>query len=78
MPLKPQTLQWKHDDEIEEDVADRVFSLLGEGCPPNPEDNADTNVETPEERLFMDVTINGTTITVSGAMDLQEAPKKRG
>jgi len=74
---RAQTLQWKYDDEIEEDIADRVFSLLGRAVHQILEDGADTNVETPEERLFMDVTINGTTITVSGAMDLQEAPKKR-
>ncbi len=74
---RAQTLQWAHDDEIEEDVSDRVFSLLGRAVHQILEDGADTEVETPEERLFLSVKVNGTTVMVSGAMDLQEEPKKK-
>ncbi len=70
---RAQTLQWKHDASIEEDVADRVFSLLGRAVHQILEWGA-REEETAEERLFMDVNVGGTTVTVSGAMDLQQAP----
>jgi hypothetical protein len=53
-----------------------VFSLLGRAVHQILEDGADTDIETPEERLFMEVEVNGTRVTVSGAMDLQEGKKK--
>lgn len=71
---RAQTLQWKHDQEIVEDVSDRVFSLLGRAVHQILEWGATDEQETAEERLFMDVTVGGTTVTVSGAMDLQQAP----
>lgn len=71
---RAQTLQWKYDSQIEEDVADRVFSLLGRAVHQILEWGADAEQETAEERLFMDVTVGKTTVTVSGAMDLQSAP----
>jgi len=72
------TLQWKYDSEIEEDVSDRVFSLLGRAVHQILEWGADQDFdETPEERLFYELTVGGTTTTVSGAMDLQETGKKR-
>jgi hypothetical protein len=67
-----QTLQWKHDGDIVEDVSDRIFSLLGRAVHHILEIGADETQETAEERLFMDVEVNGTKITISGAMDLQE------
>jgi hypothetical protein len=67
-----QVLQWKHDNEIIEDVADKVFSLLGRAVHQILEWGATGDQETPEERLFMEVEINGAKVMISGAMDLQD------
>lgn len=71
---RAQTLQWKFDQKIEEDVSDRIFSLLGRAVHHILEIGADETKETAEERLFMDVEVGGVKVSISGAMDLQDAP----
>lgn len=73
--LRP-AFQWqmyrKHEDhpEVSEDVADRLWALLGKVAHKILEDHASKDVIT-EERLFRDIEVNGETYTISGAMDVQ-------
>lgn len=60
-------LRKEHDDEISEDVSDKLWAVLGNGVHKMFENSADENHAT-EERLFIDV--EGWTI--SGAIDLQQ------
>lgn len=66
------TLRWKHDNEIEEDVSERLFSLMGQAVHHVLERGAKGEGECPEERLFLPLVVDGIDITVSGSMDLQE------
>ena len=73
--LRP-AYQWqlfqKHKDNpnLSEDVADRVWALLGKVAHKILEDHASKDVIT-EERLFREIEVDGETYTVSGAMDVQ-------
>lgn len=72
-------LQWRHDHEIEQDVTDNFFSLLGRACHQILEWGArEEGLETAEERLFLTVDIGGVPFVVSGSMDLQEADGLEG
>lgn len=67
-------LQWLHKESIEEDVVDQFFSLLGRAIHQIMEwgaEQAAAGTEA-EERLFLKVDVDGMTVTISGAMDLQE------
>lgn len=65
------TLMWRHDAKVEEDVAGRVFSLFGRATHQILEWGAEEHQKA-EERLFIEVEVNGVKVMVSGAMDLQE------
>lgn len=65
-------LQWLHDEDIEQDVVDNFFSLLGRAVHQLLEWGAEPGKERAEERLFLTVDVDGSPITVSGGMDLQE------
>lgn len=64
-------LQIEHENEIVEDVSDRVFSLFGRAVHQILEWGAEDHQEA-EERVFMAVDVDGVQVKVSGAMDLQD------
>lgn len=64
-------LQVEYEHEIVEDVSDKVFSLFGRAVHQILEWGAEEH-QTAEERIFLPVEIDGVTVRVSGAMDLQD------
>jgi len=69
-PLRVTILNRRHDDEVVEDVADRIWSLFGTALHSILEQSNPDNALT-EERLFMRIAGR----TISGATDLYEATR---
>lgn len=69
-PPQIHRLERRYADQLEVDVADRVFALLGRAVHHILEENAPED-HVIEERLYRDIKVDGKTYTISGAIDVQ-------
>lgn len=68
-PSRASALERRHAHELEEDVINRVYSLLGQSVHGILERGAREGIDIVEKRYFMKVEVDGETYTLSGQID---------